>query len=346
LTEWNRILVRATNWVGDAVMSLPALRALRQLFPQAHIAIQARPWVADLYARESFCDQIILHHAARGARDLRGKLALASTLREGQFDVAILLQNAFEAALIVRLAGIRERIGYNRDGRGFLLTSAVPVPNKGDLPPHESYYYLELLRRAGLLDRLPPDQPIRLESADAARECGLPRLAALGFRHPVIGVSPGAAYGTAKRWLPERFAESAAHLAAELGGSVAVFGSRQEQPLAQIVVDQVAARGIFARNLAAATTLTEFIEMAAACRLYLTNDSGAMHIASALGVPTVAIFGATDHIATGPHGPLARVVREPVDCAPCLLRECPIDHRCMTRVTSERVALVALELVK
>lgn len=328
-------------------MSLPALRAIRARFPAAHIAIQARPWVADLYAREPFCDQIILHNAARGASDFAGKLAMARTLRREHFDCAILLQNAFEAAFIAWAAGIPRRIGYNRDARGFLLTDVIPVPTKGDLPPQESFYYLEMLRRAGVIDRLPSaGEGIRLQGSAEARESGIIAFAGLGLHRPVIGVSPGAAYGTAKRWLPERFAEAAVSLAHELQGSVAVFGSRDECDLCQGVADQIQSQGVIAKNMAGATSLRQFIDMAAACRVYLTNDSGAMHIASALGVPTVAVFGATDHIATGPHGPLARVVREPVDCAPCLLRECPIDHRCMTRVSAERVAQTALELVK
>ena len=159
----------------------------------------------------------------------------------------------------------------------------------------------------------------------------------------VIGVSPGAAFGSAKRWLPERFAEAADRVAAELGASVAIFGSKDERELCAAVASMLRAP---AKNFAGETSLADFIDMAAACRVYLTNDSGAMHIASALGVPTVAVFGATDDVATGPTGPLSRVVREPVECSPCLKRECPIDHRCMTRVDAARVAQVALDLLK
>jgi heptosyltransferase-2 len=158
----------------------------------------------------------------------------------------------------------------------------------------------------------------------------------------VIGISPGAAYGSAKRWLPERFAEAAA----SLDGAVALFGSADERALCEEIADMLRKRGKSVYNFAGETKLSEFIELAAACEAYLTNDSGGMHIASALGVPTVAVFGATDHIATGPTGPLARIVREPVDCSPCLLRECPIDHRCMTRVPAEIVAQAARELLK
>lgn len=344
--SYNRILVRAANWVGDAVMSLPALRALRERFPQAHIAILARPWVAGLYGREPFCDELIPYLAQRGARDATTKWRAARDLRMRRFDCAILLQNAFEAALVTWLARIPERIGYGRDGRGWMLTRAVPAPKPGEIPRHERFYYLELLRRAGILEAMPSSDAIRLEGAAAAREAGKRRLAALGLGETLVGVSPGAAYGAAKQWLPERFAEAAAYLAKALGGAVALFGSNEERALCEAVREEITRRDCAARNLAGETELGEFIELAAACRVFLTNDSGAMHIASALGVPTVAVFGATDHEGTGPTGPLARVVREPVDCSPCLLRECPIDHRCMTRVEARRVADVALDLLK
>jgi heptosyltransferase-2 len=336
---FRNILVRATNWVGDAVMSLPALRALRETFPEARIAILAKPWVADLYRRESFCDELIPYTAA----GLAAKWRAGRDLAPHGFDCAILLQNAFEAAALAWLARIPQRIGYARDGRGFLLTRAVTVPRKGEIPAHESYYYLELLRRAGLLDRLPEVCAIRLEGAAEACQAGAGRLREIGLGDTVIGVSPGAAYGSAKRWLPERFAEAANRVAAELGASVAVFGSKDERELCAAVAASIAPP---THNFAGETALAEFIDLAAACRLYLTNDSGAMHIASALGVPTVAVFGATDEHATGPTGPLARVVREPVECSPCLKRECPIDHRCMTRVDAATVARAALDLLK
>jgi heptosyltransferase-2 len=323
----SKVLVRATNWLGDAVMSLPAIRAIRQIFPRAHLAVAARPAVADLYARETVIDQVISYTSRRRA--------FATRLRDERFECAILLQNAFDAALIAWMARIPMRIGYSRDGRGLLLTHAIQVPEPGDIPRHERFYYLELLRRAGLLEHFPASDAIRLEGIEAAREAGMARLAALGITGPVIGISPGAAYGNAKRWLPERFVESAA----KLSHPALVFGSASERGLCEQV-----ARGLGARNLAGQTTLGEFIELAAACRLFLTNDSGAMHVASALGVPTVAVFGATDDTTTGPTSPLSRVVREHAECSPCLLRECPIDHRCMTRVSAEQVAATALQL--
>lgn len=336
-----KLLVRATNWVGDAVMSIPALRAIREGHPGAEIAVLARHWVAEIYQREDFCDRLLIYENTGRHAGMRGRLQLASELRELQFDCAILLQNAFDAALIAWLAGIPRRIGYARDGRGFLLTDAIPTPERGSIPAHQRYYYLELLRRAGFLNALPKVEEIHLHG-DAATGGELFRSFGLEGER-VVGISPGAAFGSAKRWLPERFAESAGRLATELGAAVAIFGSQEERELCALVAADIQAP---VKNFAGETSLAEFIDLAAACRVYLTNDSGAMHIASALGVPTVAVFGATNHLTTGPTGSLARVVREPVECSPCLKRECPIDHRCMTRVDAARVAATALELLK
>jgi heptosyltransferase-2 len=185
---------------------------------------------------------------------------------------------------------------------------------------------------------------IRLGGVDQARAAGTDRLRRAGIAQPAIGVSPGAAYGNAKRWLPERFAETSVAVARAHSASVALFGSGGERELCGKVAGQIESAGVSVRNFAGETSLAEFIDLAAACRLFLTNDSGAMHIASALGVPAVTVFGSTDHVTTGPTGPWARVVREQVECSPCLLRECPIDHRCMTRVSSERVSALSLEL--
>ncbi len=342
--EYRHILVRATNWVGDAVMSLPALRAVRARFPEASIAVAARPSVAAVYAREGF--RLIDYTAARGLSGLKQQWRFARGLRGDGFGCALLLQNAFEAALIARMAGIAERVGYARDGRGPLLTVPVPVPKPGEIPAHQRYYYLELLRRAGWIEALPQVEEIRLARLDHARASGRSLFERAGLQGDVIGISPGAAYGTAKRWVPEHFVEAAARLARECTAEVAVFGAREESDLCRWIAAQIAAAGIRATSLAGQTSLAEFIDMAAASRIFLTNDSGAMHIASAAGVPTVTVFGATDPFATGPTGSLARIVREPVECSPCLLRECPIDHRCMTRVTPQRVVDVALELVE
>jgi heptosyltransferase-2 len=341
--EPEKILIRATNWVGDAVMSLPAIRAVQSRFPKAEVTVLARPWVAELYLGESSIARVIPYAVNPGPRDWRAKWRLASRIRAERFDWAILLQNAFEAAAFVYAAGIPRRIGYARDGRGWMLTDAIPVPGPGDTPLHQRFYYLELLRRAEIVDRLPPCPEIRLERRHLARQNGQVLFGQKGIHGPVIGVSPGAAYGNAKRWVPEHFASAATRLAGLRNGTVALFGSSSERPLCEQVAGMIQAPVC---NFAGQTSLAGFIDMAAACEVFLTNDSGAMHIASALGVPTVTVFGATDHIATGPTGDLAQIIREPVDCSPCLKRECPIDHRCMTRVQPERVVEAALDLLK
>lgn len=340
-----RILVRATNWVGDAVMSVPALQALRQTHPEAHIAILARPWVAGLYRGEPFCDELIGYDAARGWKGLREKWRVARELRVKGFDCAILFQNAFEAAALVRLAGVPVRIGYRGDARSWLLTNPIPRPKRGDTPRHQRFYYLELLKRAGLIQDYQLDSGIRLAGAQRAARAGRARFEAAGLEGAVVGVSPGAAYGGAKRWLPDRFAQAAVQVARELNASIAIFGSKEEFEICELVRLGIDGMHLRVVNFAGGTSLSEFIELAAACEVFLTNDSGPMHIASALGVPMIAIFGATDDEATGPTGAHTRIVREPVACSPCLLRECPIDHRCMTAVSAARVAEAALSLI-
>ncbi len=334
-----KVLVRATNWIGDSVMSLPALRAIRGRYPDAHIAVLARPWVGALYEGERSINAIIPLDGAAGVHDFAVKWKQAGCLRRERFDLAVLFPNSFESALLAFLTGAHRRIGYATDGRATLLTDAVAVPRADEVPRHERFYYLEMLRRAGLIDEISEIAEIRLDGADKAALRGRAIFEARGVKLPVVGVSPGAAYGGAKRWLPERFAQAAGRFRDSAGGSVAVFGSAAERPLCGEVA---AACGGY--NFAAATTLREFIDMTAACHLFLTNDSGAMHIAAALGIPSVTVFGPTDETATGPASATARIVREPVDCAPCKLRECPIDHRCMTRVTVEHVIAAGAKL--
>jgi heptosyltransferase-2 len=342
--QFQNILVRATNWVGDAVMSLPALQALRAEHPKARISILARPWVGALYGRELFCDEVIPYEAGRGWRDLAAKRRMAAELARRRFDCAVLLPNSFEAAALVWWARVPVRIGYDRDARGWMLTRAVSAPRPGEIPEHQRFYYLELLKRAGLLSSYDADAPIRLAGRAAAAAQGRLRMQEIAAAARVVGVSPGAAFGSAKRWLPERFAEAAIAVARAREAAVLVFGSKAEGDVCDAVAELVNAAGVPCRSLAGATALGEFIEIVAACEVMLTNDSGAMHISSAQGVPTVAVFGATNAEATGPTGLMARVIQAQADCSPCGLRECPIDHRCMTRVAAAQVTDAALAM--
>lgn len=324
-----KILVRATNWVGDAIMSIPALCAIRQRWPEAQITILARPWVAELYNGQPFVDRVkILDVASRSPvameRSARG-------LREEQFECAILLQNAFSAAWLVWRARIPQRIGYARDGRGVLLSKAVAVPRKGEIPAHETFYYLELLRRAGWLESIPEVTQISLNLVAGAAEAAEARLREAGVRTEAkrIALAPGAAYGSAKCWPPERFAAVADALVDEFGADVILFGASSELEICRQIADRMHHHPVI---LAGRTSIGELPAFFSRCSLFVGNDSGAMHVAAAVGVPVVAVFGSTDPQGTAPVTSRKEMVQHAVACSPCFLRECPIDHRCMLRV--------------
>lgn len=331
-----RILVRATNWVGDAVMSIPALRAIRSRWPEAEIVILARPWVADLYRGQGYSDRIFVYENKGQHKGLWGRERLARSLRQEKFDAAVLFQNAFDAAWIAWRAGIPERIGYARDGRSWLLTRAIPIPAKGETPDHEVYDYLELLRRAGWLERLPRVDEINIAVAEEDRRKALQRLLAAGARKNAVRIAfaSGAAYGSAKCWEPERYAELANRLIGAFDADVILFGAPQESGMAARISGAMRQR---ACNLVGATPIGELPALLSACRIFIGNDSGAMHVAGAVGVPVIGIFGPTDPEGTRPMTPHFTLIREPVDCSPCFLRKCPIDHRCMTRISVDRV---------
>src|SRR5579864_8936098 len=234
-----KLLVRATNWVGDAVMSIPALEAIRAKWPQAEITVLARQWVADLYRGQAFADRVIaLTSSGRGALGMEN---IARELRREKFDCALLLQNAFSAAWQAWRAKIPERIGYARDGRSGLLTRAVPLPRAGDSPAHESYYYLELLRRADWLPALPKIGEIRLGISSGARDAAEEQLHKAGVRANSlrIALAPGAAYGSAKCWMPERFAVVADGLVEDFGADVILFGTASELDVSRQIASRM-----------------------------------------------------------------------------------------------------------
>ena len=335
-----KILVRATNWVGDAVMSIPALEAIRSRWPRDEIAILARPWVADLYDGQGCADRLLRDDRAGRHRGVFRSEQLASALRRDRFDVAVLLPNSFDAAWVAWRAGIPERIGYARDARGFLLTRVVAVPHPGELPAHETYYYLELLRRAGWLERLPTVQRIELRVNPALRERAEAFLTRAGARPGSlrIALASGAAYGSAKCWPAERYATLADRLIADFGADVILFGTAAESRVARRIA---AAMRRGAIQLAGETSIGELPALLAQCHLFIGNDSGAMHVAAAVGLPVVGIFGPTDPRGTAPVTPRFTLVRQPVSCSPCFLRHCPVDHRCMTRIEVDAVHAAA-----
>lgn len=341
-----RIVVRAPNWIGDAVMCTPALLALRDVFPFSEITLLARPPVADLLTGHPSVDRILVYeHQGRHAGVL-GKIALIRTLQRNGFDFAVLLQNAFEAALWMYLAGVPERYGYSTDGRGFLLSRSIPKPpHTHDL--HQVWYYQALIQA---LDRDVPSYAPTLVVSEHEEARVSEKLTRFSIKDSdvLIGVNPGSMYGGAKRWLPERFAETADRLVEELGsrpstnGKVycVIVGAPGEEGLGRSIAERMRTKPVV---LSGQTSLRELMALIKRCRLFLTNDTGPMHIASAFGVPLVAVFGPTDPRTTAPFGEGHTLVRHPVNCSPCLLRECPIDHRCMTKISVEEVYHAAVQ---
>ena len=334
----NRILVRGPNWLGDAVMCEPALRGLRKLFPDAQIALLVKPAVADLFVGHPALTRVLTYDTKGRHAGLSGKWALAGQLRRQGFDLAVLFQNAFEAAFLTFLAGVPRRYGYATDGRSLLLSDPVAAPDRRTLV-HQVRYYWELLKPLGLTgDPSAPELVVFPEEEQAM--AGRFAQGGLTATDVVVGINPGSTYGGAKRWLPERFAEVTERLcrtireSREQQASVVIFGAKGEEQLGREIAARLSSRSLI---LSGATTIRELMAAVKRCAMLLTNDTGPMHIASAFQVPVVAIFGPTDWRTTSPFGSAHTIVRQPVDCAPCLLRECPIDHRCMTRVTVDQV---------
>ncbi|MEW5974333.1 MAG: lipopolysaccharide heptosyltransferase II [Acidobacteriota bacterium] len=358
-TTLKTLLVRGTNWVGDSIMSVPALKKLRRMLPDTRICLLVLPWVSEIFDDIGVADEVLIYDRGGVHAGALGRLRLIRELRGRAFDGALLLQNAFEAALLTRLAGIPIRAGYARDARGWLLTHGLKIhPRVSRL--HQAYYYLDLVDQAlGIpreaLDaemvsewkdfcRVPvPDTSLQVNPIRRASARRRLKEEGVDLERLLVGVHAGAAFGSAKRWPLERFAQVLDKLAQERGAQVLLFGAPNEISIARAIERQM--RSPIA-VLSGRTSLAELIALIDCCDLFITNDSGPMHLAAALRVPMLAIFGSTDEVATGPLSPTAKVINKKVECSPCLLRECPIDHRCMTRISVEEVYGEALPLLQ
>src|SRR5881397_2402784 len=293
-----RILIRSSNWLGDAVMSVPAVRAIKHGRPDAHVTIATPEKIAPMWKLIPEVD-------------------------------AILFPNSLRVALESWLSGISRRVGYRGHWRRWLVNQTVAQPRKPAPPEHHSLRFLRIARECGA-----ETSSIQAPTANAAP--------AIAHRALKIGLCPGAEYGPAKRWLPERFAEAAAKISARSSAQWILFGTKKD---AEIGDQIVAAIGDHCVNRIGRTTLDQLIDELRECRLVLTNDTGTMHLASLLGVPVVAIFGSTEPRLTGPLGNGHIVLRHHVECSPCFLRECPIDFRCMKAVSVQEVANAVLSIL-
>jgi len=340
-----RILVRGTNWVGDAVMTLPACVALASACPQAQIEVLAKPWVAAVYEASPAVSRVITLDDKQAHAGAFGLWRLSQELKARRYDWAVLLQNAFQAALLAWLARVPVRLGYASDARGPLLTHAVArTPRVRSM--HETAYYLHILAQAGLLEAEPPALGVPPALDLSPRDQGWAEgfLAGEGLESGrLLGIAPGASFGPAKCWPVERFAAAARQLAGQGFQAVLLFGSGAEAAATRAVAQGL--EGLKVIDLAGRTGLAQALALLGRLDLFLTNDSGLMHAAAALGVPTVAVFGSTNPLTTAPLGPWVELVRHPVECSPCLKPVCPRDLRCFTAISAEEVVRAAAGLL-
>ena len=319
-----RIFIRSSNWLGDAVISVPAVRAIKAGRPDTHVTVAAPAKISSLWKLVPEVDEIL---------SLKGKSALTAARcirRQQSFDVAILFPNSFRAALEVWLGGIPRRIGYRGHWRSWLLNQLVrESPHRGPIE-HQSNHYLRIAHELGAEISEIKSQKSEIENAP--------------IRAPLkIGLCPGAEYGPAKRWLPERFAEVAQKIAERRHAQWVLFGTRKDAAIGNEIFKTLGDNCV---NRIGQTTLDQLIDELRECRLLLTNDTGTMHLAALLGVPTVAIFGSTEPRLTGPLGNGHIVLRHQVECSPCFLRECPIDFRCMKAVSVQEVVDAVLSILR
>ncbi|MFT3745776.1 MAG: lipopolysaccharide heptosyltransferase II [Pyrinomonadaceae bacterium] len=341
-----KILVRGTNWIGDAVMSIPALRELRRIFPDAKITLHTRSWADGLFRDAEFIDELVTFDPHKWK--FKDVLDNSDFLKEDRYDLALLFPNSFESALTTYLSRIPQRFGYNKDLRGLLLTEPIAVPEWKNRR-HEAFYYLNLVseieKRVLGRDTVSSAFPdTSLEVSDERRFAASRQLAGFGVDplKKTVALGVGSTNSRAKRWPAERYAELTDRLQSELEANVVLIGSKDELEVAEKVAGLCGRRPI---NIAGKTDLSEAVSILAAIDLLISNDMGLAHVAPAVGTETIVIFGPTNPETTRPFSDKALLIRKDVDCSPCMLRDCPIDHRCMTQVSVDEVFSIAANIL-
>jgi heptosyltransferase-2 len=324
-----KILVRVPNWIGDSILVFPFLESLNKNFPDAEIWIAAKPWVKDLFISCSIIKGLIPLSPQNDIRSLRNS---ARKIEAYRFDRGIVLPNSFSSALLFYLAKIPHRWGYQRDGRGLLLNKGVNPQNRENAI-HQVHYYLGLLEGLGL-KIYTPELKFHLTDQEKKEAQDLLRSLNVEQERTLVVFHPGAAYGPSKRWPAQRYALLAKLFQDKEEARILIIGSRDEAQAAESLSSMLSNKPL---NLAGKTSLRLLAGLISHASLFVSNDSGPMHMANALRIPVVAIFGPTDPRLTGPFHKPASVIKKEVPCAPCSYRKCPYDHRCMERIEAEEV---------
>ena len=324
-----KVVVRAPNWIGDSILALPAIHSLKEGHPDAEIWIAAKGWVKDLFVAIPIVSGVLTLPEHVTPKSLQ---ASARELRAQGFDAGLLLTNSFASAYHFWLARIPQRWGYKKDGRQLLLTKGVKRPAPYEAI-HQVDYYLRLVAGLGIQPREPHlTLPLTQEESQGAES--LLAACSLDRTKPLVVLNPGGYFGSAKRWPPHRYAEAASLFQQKWGAEILIIGSSREKPLADTISQGLEKRACV---LTGKTTLRQLAAVLSLADLCVTNDSGPMHMANALGIPTVAVFGPTDPEATRPFQPPSVFIQKKVPCWPCAYRDCPFDHRCMLNISAEEV---------
>jgi heptosyltransferase II len=330
-----RILVKEVNWLGDLVMSLPALRAIRRTWPRAHLAVLVKKELASFFDGARWIDELIPYSVGRGLSGFFDRRRIVGDIRSRRFDLGVLFPNSFESALWITMAGIRRRAGFVADARGAMLTlKASPPP--AAMTGHQANYWLEMVRATGVADGRADD--FALDVHEPSRERMREWLAANRKRpgRPIFAIAPAAAFGPAKEWPAENYGALIDLLARREDAEVVLVGAPSERAKCEEVAAASKAGAMIA---AGHTNIGELIALLSLCDGFIGNDSGCMHLAGALGIPTVAIFGSTNPVRTGPMGPKTRVIYHQLECSPCLARTCRFGHyHCLTQIEPAELA--------
>lgn len=327
----HRIIVRMPNWLGDLVMAAPILTDLRHHWPEAKITAMCQGTLGTVIQEDPHIDELLNFKRPKGWSRLQAREEIITPLNQGRYDLGILLTNSLSSAYWFWRGNVQNRLGFASHCRSWLLNYPIPFPEKRK-DQHLVITYKTLLEPLGIpVSETPPSLYLSHLEQKTARE----KLASYGVQSSdvLIGINPGAAYGSAKCWLPERFKELSHRLLTVANVKIMFFGDKNGTPLVDAICADLPSSVI---NMAGKTTLRELMALIQCCSLFLTNDSGPMHVASALGIPLIALFGSTSDTATGPYNG-GRVIHKRVPCSPCYRRECPIDFRCMTRIGVQEV---------